>query len=72
VLRAARPPHGEIVFCRQRSRQLHRQVAETLEHELPDLPIREAAWQWDEKAASRMGDSGVPISLNGCVEELGL
>lgn len=72
VLQAARPPHGEIVFCRQRSRQLHRQVAETLDRELPELPIRDAVWQWDERAAVRMGDSGVPISLDGCIEELGL
>jgi MinD-like ATPase involved in chromosome partitioning or flagellar assembly len=72
VLRAAQPPHGEILFCRQRSRQLHRQVAETLARELPELPIRDATWHWDERAANRMGDSGVPISLNNSVEELGL
>jgi MinD-like ATPase involved in chromosome partitioning or flagellar assembly len=72
VLRAARPPHGEIVICRQRSRHLHRQIAETFERELPDLPIRDVAWQWDEKGAARMGDSGVPLPLNGVAQELRL
>lgn len=72
VLRAARPPHGEIVFCRQRSRQLHRRITETMERELPDLPIRDVMWRWDERAAARVGDGGAPIPLDGAVRELRL
>lgn len=72
VLRAARPPHGEIVLCRQRSRELHRRITETMEHELPDLPVRDGMWRWDERAAARMGDGGAPIAIDGVVQELRL
>jgi MinD-like ATPase involved in chromosome partitioning or flagellar assembly len=72
VLRTARPPHGEIVICQQRSRQLHRQISETLEREVPDLPIRDVSWHWDEKAAARMGEGGAPMAMDGVAEELRL
>jgi len=72
VLRAARPPYGEIVMCRQRSRQLHRQIAETVERELPDLPIRDVLWRWDDGAAVRMSESGVPMALDGAAADLRL
>jgi len=71
VLRAARPRHGEIVICQQRSRANYHGVVETLERELPELPVR-GAWRWDEKAAMRMGDSGVPMPLDGVARELRL
>jgi MinD-like ATPase involved in chromosome partitioning or flagellar assembly len=71
VLRAARPSHGEIVVCRQRSRAHFRALVETLERELPELPVRDV-WRWDEGAATRMGDSGVPIPLTGVAQELRL
>ena len=72
VLRAARPPHGEIVFCRQRSRQLHRRISETMEREVPDLPIRDAIWRWDERGAARLAEGGAPLELDGIARELGL
>jgi MinD-like ATPase involved in chromosome partitioning or flagellar assembly len=71
VLRAARPSHGEIVICRQRSRAQFRVVVETLEREFPELPVRDV-WNWDEGAATRMGDSGVPMPLTGVAQELRL
>lgn len=71
VLRAARPSHGEIVICRQRSRAHHRSIFETIERELPELPVRDG-WRWDEAAATRMGDSGVPMALPGVSQELQL
>jgi MinD-like ATPase involved in chromosome partitioning or flagellar assembly len=71
VLRAARLSHGEIVICRQRSRAHLRAIAETIEREVPDLPIRDA-WRWDEGAAGRMGDSGVPMAMDGVAQELRL
>jgi MinD-like ATPase involved in chromosome partitioning or flagellar assembly len=69
VLRAARLSHGEIVICRQRSRAHHRAIAETIARELPELPIRDV-WRWDEGAAARMGDSGVPMPVDGLAQEL--
>ncbi|MGA8015544.1 MAG: hypothetical protein WCB85_06465 [Candidatus Dormiibacterota bacterium] len=72
VLRAARPPHGEIVICRQRSQHLHRHISQTVERELPDLPVREVMWRWDEKAATRMVDTGTPMPFDGIAEELHL
>ena len=71
MLRAARPSHGEIVICHQRSRAHHRSIVETIERELPELPIRDV-WRWDEGAATRMGDSGVPMPLDGITQELRL
>ncbi|MFN2568006.1 MAG: MinD/ParA family protein [Candidatus Dormibacteria bacterium] len=71
VLRAARPPHGEIILCRQRSRALGRHVAESIQREVPELPVRDG-WQWDEKAATRMGDGGTPITLTGAERALAL
>ena len=71
VLRTARPSHGEIVICRQRSRAHQRSIVETIERELPELPVRDV-WHWDEGAATRMGDSGVPVGLPGVAQELQL
>jgi len=71
VLRAARPAHGELVICHQRSRAHFRSIVETIERELPELPIRDG-WRWDEAAASRMGDSGVPMPMEGVAQELSL
>jgi MinD-like ATPase involved in chromosome partitioning or flagellar assembly len=72
VLRAARPPHGEMIICRQRSRPLHRYISQALEQELPDLPVRDVMWRWDERAACRMGDTGEPMPIAGVAEELHL
>lgn len=71
VLRAARPSHGEIVICQQRSRAHRRSIVETIEREVPELPVRDV-WHWDEGAATRMGDSGVPVALPGVTQELRL
>jgi len=71
VLRVARPSHGEIILCRQRSRAMGRQVADSLQREIPELPVRDG-WQWDVGAATRMGDTGTPISLAGAERALAL
>lgn len=71
VLRAARPPHGEIIVCHQRSRAMKKDIVGTIERELPDLPVR-GTWEWDEKRATRMGDTGQPITLLGIEKDLGL
>lgn len=71
VLRAAHPAHGEIIVCQQRSRAFQRSIGETIARELPDLPVRDV-WHWDERAAARMGDSGVPMQAAGLVEDLRL
>jgi MinD-like ATPase involved in chromosome partitioning or flagellar assembly len=71
VLRAARPAHGELVICHQRSRAHFRSIVETIERELPELPIRDV-WRWDEGAATRMGDTGVPMPMDGIAQELQL
>ncbi|MGO8685863.1 MAG: MinD/ParA family protein [Candidatus Dormibacteria bacterium] len=71
VLRAARLAHGEIVICRRRSGAHLRAIAETVTRELPELPIRDV-WRWDEAAAARMGDSGVPMPMDGVARELRL
>ena len=71
VLRAARPSHGEMVICFQRSRAHRRSIVETLDRELPELPVRDV-WHWDEGAATRMGDNGVPMTLPGIAQELQL
>lgn len=71
VLRAARPPHGEIVVCHQRSRAMKKDIIESIERELPDLPVRDI-WSWDEKRATRMGDTGIPMTFAGIEKDLGL
>ncbi len=71
VLRVARPPHGEIVICHQRSRAMKKDIIESIERELPDLPVRDI-WAWDERKAARMGDSGIPMTLAGIDKDLGL
>ena len=40
VLRTARPPHGELIICEQRGAAHRRVMVESLERELPHLPIR--------------------------------
>ncbi|MBV8445777.1 MAG: hypothetical protein JOZ92_07670, partial [Candidatus Dormibacteraeota bacterium] len=71
VLRAARLSHGEIVVCRQRSRAHRKLVDETIEHELPELPVR-SGWEWDERKAMRMSDTGRPLAIPHMLEELHL
>ena len=71
VLRAARPPHGEIIVCHQRSRAHKKNIVESIERELPDLPVRDI-WQWDEKRATRMGDTGTPMTMAGIDKDLNL
>jgi MinD-like ATPase involved in chromosome partitioning or flagellar assembly len=71
VLRTARPPHGELLICEQRGAAHRRVMAETIERELPDLTIR-GGWEWDERRAARMADSGRPFTLIGVEAELHL
>ncbi len=71
VLQAARPPHGELIICNQRSRAYRRVVLETFERNVPELAIRDV-WQWDESRATRMGETGIPASLVGVAEDLNL
>ncbi|GAC1337013.1 MAG: hypothetical protein NVSMB29_00710 [Candidatus Dormibacteria bacterium] len=71
VLRDAQPPHGEIILCHQRSRAMKHELMDSLERELPALPVR-AQWPWDERRAVRMGDTGVPTTLPGIGDELHL
>jgi MinD-like ATPase involved in chromosome partitioning or flagellar assembly len=71
VLRTARPPHGELLICEQRGAAHRRVMAETIERELPDLTIR-GGWEWDERRAARMADSGRPLTLVGVEAELHL
>ena len=59
------------MICRQRSRAHQRSIIDTLARELPELPVRDV-WRWDEGAATRMGDSGVPLTLPGIAPELQL
>jgi hypothetical protein len=71
VLQAGRPPHGELIICNQRSRAYRRIVVDTLERNVPELAIRDV-WQWDESRATRMGETGTPISLVGIADDLHL
>jgi MinD-like ATPase involved in chromosome partitioning or flagellar assembly len=71
VLQAARPPHGELLICNQRSRAYRRVVVETLERNVPGLAIRDV-WQWDEARATRMGETGTPTTLVGVTDDLHL
>jgi MinD-like ATPase involved in chromosome partitioning or flagellar assembly len=71
VLRTARPPHGELLICEQRGNAHRRVMVETIERELPDLTIR-GGWEWDERRAARMADSGRPFTLVGAEAELHL
>jgi MinD-like ATPase involved in chromosome partitioning or flagellar assembly len=71
VLRTARPPHGELVICEQRGAAHRRVMVESIERELPDLTIRRG-WEWDERRAARMADSGRPMTLVGVETELHL
>ena len=71
VLRGARLTRGEIVICQQRGRALQRVLAESLARELPDLSLRNG-WNWDERRAARMADTGRPHTLAGIDQELNL
>jgi len=71
VLRAARLSHGELVICSQRSRLYHETIVESLERELPDLPVRDG-WVWDERRAARMAETGLPIVLPNVESEFNL
>ncbi len=46
-------------------------MVESVERELPDLPIRRG-WAWDERRAARVADTGRPTILVGVEEELHL
>ena len=69
VLRSARLPRGEIIVCQQRGRALQRVLVESIQRELPDLPVRNG-WSWDERRAARMAESGRPMALTGIAREL--
>jgi MinD-like ATPase involved in chromosome partitioning or flagellar assembly len=71
VLRTARPPHGELIVCEQRGAAHRRVMVESIERELPDLPIRRG-WEWDERRAARVADTGRPTVLSGIDSELHL
>ncbi len=43
-------------------------MVESVERELPDLPIRHG-WQWDERRAARTADTGRPMTLTGVEAE---
>jgi MinD-like ATPase involved in chromosome partitioning or flagellar assembly len=71
VLRTARPLHGELIVCEQRGATHRRVMVETIERELPDLPIRRG-WDWDERRAARTADTGRPVTLPGIEADLHL
>jgi MinD-like ATPase involved in chromosome partitioning or flagellar assembly len=71
VLRTARPPHGELIICEQRGAAHRRVMVESLERELPHLPIR-GGWAWDERRAARVADTGRPVLLPGIRAEFHL
>jgi MinD-like ATPase involved in chromosome partitioning or flagellar assembly len=71
VLRTARPPHGELIVCEQRGAAHRRVMVESIERELPDLPIRRG-WEWDERRAARVADTGRPTVLSSIESELHL
>ncbi len=71
VLRTARPPHGELIVCEQRGAAHRRVMIESLERELPYLPIR-GGWEWDERRAARVADTGRPMILAGIEADLHL
>ena len=71
VLASARPPHGELIICHQRSRAYRRLVIESLARNLPGLPARDV-WQWDAPRAARIGETGIPTTLAGVAGDLNL
>jgi MinD-like ATPase involved in chromosome partitioning or flagellar assembly len=71
VLQAARPPHGELIVCHQHGRSYRRAITRSLQHNLPDMARRDV-WQWDEARATRMAETGIPASLAGIADELGI
>jgi hypothetical protein len=71
VLQAARPPHGELIVCHQHGRSYRRVITQSLQHNLPDMARRDV-WQWDEARATRLAETGIPASLAGIADELGI
>jgi MinD-like ATPase involved in chromosome partitioning or flagellar assembly len=71
VLQTARPPHGELIVCHQHGRSYRRAITQSLQHNLPDMARRDV-WQWDEARATRMAETGIPASLAGIADELGI
>lgn len=71
VLQAARPAHGELVICHQRSRAYRRVILEAVQRNLPGIAVRDV-WQWDEARAARMSETGVPATLDGITRDLAL
>lgn len=71
VLQAARPSHGELIICNQRSRAYRRLIGESLRRNLPELPVRDV-WQWDDERATRIGETGTPAMLPGVAADLNL
>ncbi len=71
VLQAARPSHGELIVCHQHGRAYRKAILETLQHNIPEVAIRDV-WQWDEARAARTAETGVPASLTGVDVELNL
>lgn len=63
VLRLADFPHGQVIICEQRGRQLQKQLRAVIGSQLPNLPVA-GRWTWDEAKATRMGDSGRPMDLS--------
>jgi MinD-like ATPase involved in chromosome partitioning or flagellar assembly len=71
VLSAAQPRHGEIVICHRRGRAYRRAISDSVQRNLPDLPVRDL-WQWDEQSALRFLETGTPPALEGIAQDLGL
>ncbi len=71
VLRAARPPFGEIVVGFDPKDGHRKDVLATLGHELPDLPVRED-YVWDAKRARELSVGGTPMTLGQIERALNL
>jgi MinD-like ATPase involved in chromosome partitioning or flagellar assembly len=71
VLQLARPPQGELIVCHQHGQPYRQAVAESLQRNIADLPIRDV-WSWDERRARQMGETGRPATLVGVERELNL
>lgn len=63
VLRAARPPFGEIILGLSPMDRHKKEILLTLQDEMPDLPVRED-YVWDHKKAKEMSDTGQPMTLS--------
>lgn len=71
VLTAAQPAHGEIVICHRRGGVYRRAITESVQRNLPDLPVRDV-WPWDEQRALRFLETGTPPTLVGIEHDLNL